>query len=95
MQTIAIFSGYYLPHLGGVERYTYNLALKLKKMGYKIIIITSRYNKDLKEIEETDYAKIVRLPTYKKLNRSEILSNLFNSFFFRDSPSSTLSTLSK
>ena len=65
MQTIAIFSGYYLPHLGGVERYTYNLALKLKKMGYKIIIITSRYNKDLKEIEETDYAKIVRLPTYK------------------------------
>ena len=65
MQTIAIFSGYYLPHLGGVERYTYNLAQKLKKMGYKIIIITSRYNEDLKEIEETDYAKIVRLPTYK------------------------------
>ena len=51
MQTIAIFSGYYLPHLGGVERYTYNLAQKLKKMGYKIIIITSRYNEDLKEID--------------------------------------------
>ena len=65
MQTIAIFSGYYLPHLGGVERYTYNLAKKLNGMGYKIIIITSRYNKDLKEVEETDYAKIVRLPTYK------------------------------
>ncbi len=65
MKTIAIFSGYYLPHLGGVERYTYNLAKKLTKMGYHIIIVTSRYNKELKEIEETDYAKIYRLPTYK------------------------------
>lgn len=65
MKTIAIFSGYYLPHLGGVERYTYNLAKKLKQIGYNIIIITSRYDKELKEIEETDYAKIYRLPTYK------------------------------
>lgn len=65
MQTIAIFSGYYLPHLGGVERYTYNLARKLKNMGYKIIIVTSRYDEKLKEIEDTEYAKIFRLPTYK------------------------------
>ena len=65
MKTIAIFSGYYLPHLGGVERYTYNLAKKLKEMGYKIIIVTSRYDEQLKEIEETEYAKIFRLPTYK------------------------------
>lgn len=65
MKTIAIFSGYYLPHLGGVERYTYNLAKKLSKMGYRIIIITSRYSNDLKEIEETEYAKIYRLPTSK------------------------------
>ncbi len=65
MKTIAIFSGYYLPHLGGVERYTYNLAKKLSKMGYRIIIITSRYSNDLKEIEETEYAKIYRLPTAK------------------------------
>lgn len=65
MKTIAIFSGYYLPHLGGVERYTYNLAKKLKNLGYKIIIITSRYDETLKEIEKTEYAKIYRLPTYK------------------------------
>ena len=65
MQTIAIFSGYYLPHLGGVERYTYNLAKKLKNMGYKIILVTSRYDENLKEIEDTEYAKIFRLPTYK------------------------------
>ena len=65
MKTIAIFSGYYLPHLGGVERYTYNLAKKLNKMGYRLIIVTSRYDKSLKEIEETEYAKIYRLPTAK------------------------------
>lgn len=65
MKTIAIFSGYYLPHLGGVERYTYNLAKKLHEMGNKVIIITSRYNKELKQIEETEYAKIYRLPTFK------------------------------
>ncbi len=65
MKTIAIFSGYYLPHLGGVERYTYNLAKKLNNLGYKIIIITSRYDEKLKEIEKTEYAKIYRLPTYK------------------------------
>lgn len=65
MKTIAIFSGYYLPHLGGVERYTYNLAKRLHIMGNKVIIVTSRYDKQLKEIEETDYAKIYRLPTYK------------------------------
>ena len=50
MKTIAIFSGYYLPHLGGVERYTYNLAKKLNKMGYRLIIVTSRYDKSLKEM---------------------------------------------
>ena len=65
MKTIAIFSGYYLPHLGGVERYTYNLSKKLHDMGYKIIIVTSRYDEKLEEIEETEYAKIFRLPTYK------------------------------
>lgn len=65
MKTIAIFSGYYLPHLGGVERYTYNLAKKLKGMGYKIVIVTSRYDRNLQEIEDTEYAKIYRLPTYK------------------------------
>ena len=65
MKTIAIFSGYYLPHLGGVERYTNNLAKKLKEMGNKVIIITSRYDQELKEIEETEYAKIYRLPTSK------------------------------
>lgn len=74
MKKIAIFTGYYLPHLGGVERYTHNLVKQLKKMGYETIIITTKYNEDLKEIEETEYAKIYRLPVYKIFcNRYPIL----------------------
>ena len=44
MKTIAIFSGYHLPHLGGIERYTDNLAKKLVNNGYKVIIISSNYD---------------------------------------------------
>ena len=65
MKKIAIFSGNYLPHLGGVERYTYNLAKKIFEKGNKVIIVTSRYDKNLKQIEELPYAKIYRLPTFK------------------------------
>ena len=68
MKTIAIFSGYYFPHLGGVERYSYNLAKELHKMGYKIIIITSKYDTTLKSIEETQEAKIYRIPTINLLS---------------------------
>lgn len=76
MKKIAIFSGYYLPHLGGVERYTYNLARKLCELENKIIIITLRYDKTLSEIEENEYAKIYRLPIYKIFkNRYPIVKN--------------------
>ncbi len=76
MKKIAIFSGYYLPHLGGVERYTYNLANKMKQMGYDVVIITLRYDESLEEIEQESYAKIYRLPTYSLfVNRYPIVKN--------------------
>lgn len=76
MKKIAIFSGYYLPHLGGVERYTYNLANKMKQMGYEVVIVSLRYDNSLEEIEQLDYAKIYRLPTYKIfVNRYPIVKN--------------------
>lgn len=76
MKKIVIFSGYYLPHLGGVERYTYNLAKKIKNMGYEVIIVSLRYDETLKEIEQEDYAKIYRLPVYKIFaNRYPIVKN--------------------
>ena len=76
MKKIAIFSGYYLPHLGGVERYTYNLANKMKQMVYEIVIVSLRYDDSLEEVEQLDYAKIYRLPTHKLfVERYPIVNN--------------------
>lgn len=63
MKKIAIFTAYYLPHLGGVERYTANLCKELRKMDYDVTIITCNYD-NLKQEEQTDMCKIYRLPVY-------------------------------
>jgi len=38
-KSILIFSGYHLPHLGGIERYTDNLAQEFKRMGWDIKLV--------------------------------------------------------
>ncbi len=65
MKTIALFSGYYLPHIGGVERYTYNLAQQFKMMGYRVIVVTTQYDTALSSVEESEICKIYRLPIYR------------------------------
>ena len=59
-KNIIIFSGYFLPHLGGVEKYTYNMAKELKKRGYNVIIVTSNYNNSNSE-DIIDDIKIIKL----------------------------------
>ena len=59
---IVFFNGFYLPHLGGVERYTNKLCEQLKKY-YKIIIVTTNHNKN-KEHDIIDGVEIYRLPVY-------------------------------
>ena len=62
-KTIVFFNGFYLPHLGGVERYTYHLAKELKKY-YNIIIVTT--NPDNSKSEEVlDGLTIYRIPIFK------------------------------
>lgn len=71
-ETIAFFNGFYIPHLGGVERYTSKIVEELKKH-YNIIIITTNDN-NYNDIEVVDNVKIYRLPTYKLFkNRYPIL----------------------
>lgn len=70
-KTIAIFNGFYLPHLGGVERYTSKLIEQLTD--YNIIIVTTN-NDNYSDYEETENLKIYRLPTRKLFkNRFPIL----------------------
>lgn len=63
MKKIAIFTGYYLPHLGGVERYTANLCEELHKLGYRPIIITSNHDDSI-TVQETSIVTVYRLPLY-------------------------------
>lgn len=61
---ICIFSGFYLPHLGGVERFTDKFSQQLYTRGYDVSVI-SFMHETLKEIEKKDYCTIYRVPCLK------------------------------
>lgn len=66
-ETFCIFSAHYLPHVGGVEKYTQNLARELARRGDRVIIVTSNVY-DLPERETLgERIEIARLPCYKLL----------------------------
>ncbi len=75
MEVIGIISAHYLPHLGGVERYTYNLAKRLLKEEKKVIIITSAF-KNLPWKEEMEGIKIYRLPSFSFMSGRMPVLNL-------------------
>lgn len=60
-KTIAFFNAYYLPHLGGVERYT-DMASKKLKTEFNVIIVTTNHDNEQNYIED-DGVKIYRLPS--------------------------------
>ena len=62
-KTVVVFSAYYYPHLGGIERYIDNMMHQFIKKGVDVILVTSNYNND-KEIDLVDGIKIIRLPVY-------------------------------
>lgn len=59
-KTYAIVSSMYPPHVGGVERYSYNLAKKLASNGNRVIVITSGEG----QIEEEDGIRKYYLPSF-------------------------------
>lgn len=71
---LCIFTGYYLPHLGGVERYTSKLCEYLKD-DFDITIVTSNHD-DSKNHLFVDGIKIIKLPIMNIFkNRYPILKN--------------------
>ena len=64
-----IFAAQYFPHLGGVERYTYNLARKLIEEGNEVIIVTSNVYR-IKAYERVDGIPVYRLPCIANANFS-------------------------
>lgn len=85
---IAIFTGYYLPHLGGVERYTERLAKQLVLLGNEIVIVTSNHDEEnLPWVSEEEGIKIYRLPIrnitkrrYPILKKNKVYKNVIQLF---------------
>lgn len=60
-KTYCIFAIHYLPHLGGVERYVYNLSKKLIEGGDRIYVVASNIE-ELPMLEKMEGVRVVRVP---------------------------------
>lgn len=60
---ICIFTGFFIPHLGGVERYTQKLASELHELGNEVIIVASNDNNYSTE-EDLGYCHVYHLPVH-------------------------------
>ena len=67
MKKYCIFAAQFLPHMGGVERYTYNLARKIIEKGHEVTVVTSNVSSNIK-YEVIDQVKVYRLPSINLLN---------------------------
>lgn len=63
---ICIFSAQYLPHMGGVERYTYYLAKEMIARGHEVVVVTSELEGEKEHLlpEENENIEVFRLPSY-------------------------------
>ena len=63
MKTVVFFCGYFLPHLGGIERYIDNLSKQFVKNGIKVIIVSSNFD-NAANYEIIDNIIQIRIPIY-------------------------------
>lgn len=61
---IAVFSAQYLPHIGGVEKYTANLARALAAQGFEPTVVTSDVSAPAGMERTGDGFDVVRLPSF-------------------------------
>lgn len=62
-KTVSIFSAHFYPHLGGIEKYTQQIAKELINIGYNVNVFTCNTNLK-KDYEIIDGVKVYRLPTF-------------------------------
>lgn len=66
-KSYCIFSAQFLPHMGGVENYTYNLAKKLVEKGNEVTVIASNVDK-VAAYENMEGIRVYRVPCFNMLN---------------------------
>lgn len=62
-----IFSAQYLPHMGGIENYTYNISKKLIERGHSVSVVTSNTTQS-ESFETKENINIYRLDCFNFLN---------------------------
>ena len=62
------FSAQYLPTVGGVERYTLNLAKRMVQAGHKAIVVTSALHGLPAHEQDANSIEIYRLPVFPLMN---------------------------
>ena len=68
-KSFCLFCANYLPNLGGVERYVYNLSKQLVKHGHNVTVVTSNvFQLPSYEISE-EGIEIYRLPCYNVMRK--------------------------
>lgn len=58
-----IFSAQFLPHMGGVENYTYNISKELIKRGNKVVVVTNNTTASLLR-ENIEGIEVMRFPCF-------------------------------
>ena len=66
---ILIVTDFYEPHKSGIVTYIAQLIESLKQQNHKVTILTTRFNKDLKEVEYLNGVKVIRCKPTLKISR--------------------------
>ena len=74
-----IFSAQYLPHMGGIERYTYNIAKELIRTGNQVTIVTNK-TMESPTYEESEGIHIYRFSCFPLINGRFPIPKLNKSF---------------
>lgn len=68
MRRILIASAYYAPHMGGVERYTENLAKKLAELGNEVVVVTSSDSERTGSFISENNVSLIEIPSASLMN---------------------------
>lgn len=68
MRQILIASAYYAPHMGGVERYTENLAKKLAELGNEVVVVTSSDSERTGSFVSENNVSLIEIPSVSLMN---------------------------
>lgn len=64
--TILFFSRLFYPHIGGVEKHVYEISKRLIEKGNNVVVITEKYDHQLKNKEIHKGIQIYRIPTTRQ-----------------------------